>query len=144
MILVDVNLLLYAEDSLSPHHDAARRWWDEQLSNSAPVCLCWPVITAFIRIATNARLHQRPLTIKEAIGRVQSWFEQPCVHVINPTEQHWPIFQRLLSEGNATANLVSDAHLAALAIEHNCQLQSTDSDFARFSELKWRNPIAPT
>jgi len=142
VILVDANLLLYAEDSLSENHEAARRWWDEQLSGSAPVCLCWQVINAFIRIGTNARLHQRPLTTKEAIERVQSWMNQPCVRVIQATDSHWPIFQRLLSNGKAVGNLVSDAHLAALAVEHNCTLQSTDSDFARFKGLKWGNPLA--
>src|SRR6185369_12543729 len=77
VILVDADLLLYAEDSLSEQHPIARDWWDEQLSGAAPVCLCWPVLKAFIRIGTNPRLHQRPLTLKEACERVQSWFEQP-------------------------------------------------------------------
>ncbi len=141
MILVDANILLYAEDSLSEHHEPARKWWDEQLSGSAPVCLCWPVLIAFIRIGTNARLHQRPLTMQEAADRVQSWLDQPCVRIIQPTEEHWGILRRMLREGNAPANLVSDAHLAALAIEHNCQLLSTDADFARFPGLNWMNPI---
>jgi toxin-antitoxin system PIN domain toxin len=99
------------------------------------------VLTAFIRIGTNARLHRRPLSSKEAVERVQSWLDQPCVRIIQPTEQHWTIFQQMLRVGNATANLVSDAHLAALAIEHNCVLLSNDTDFARFRGLKWRNPI---
>jgi uncharacterized protein len=141
VILVDANLLLYAEDSLSEHHEAARAWWDEQLSGTVPVCLSWPVLKAFIRIGTNARLHQRPLTLKEACERVQSWLDQPCVRLIQPTEEHWKIFQRMLKEGNATGNLVSDAHLAALAVEHNCALQSTDNDFARFKNLKWNDPV---
>ncbi len=141
MIFVDANILLYAEDSLSEHHEAARIWWDAQLSGSAPVCLCWPVLTAFIRIATNTRLHRRALTLKEATGRVQSWFEQPCVRIIQPTEKHWEIFRQMLHGGSATANLVSDAHLAALAVEHNCRLYSTDADFSRFSKLNWQNPI---
>lgn len=142
MILVDANILLFAEDSLSVRHDEARAWWDAQLSGTEPVGLCWPVLTAFIRISTNARLHRRPLTLEEAIERTQSWFEQPCLRVLEPTEQHWAIFQRMLRGGNATANLVSDAHLAALAIEHDALLQSTDTDFARFPGLKWRNPLA--
>lgn len=141
MILVDANLLLYAEDSLSEHHKVAQAWWDEQLSGAGPVCLCWPVLNAFLRIGTNARLHQRPLTLKEAGQRVQSWLDQPSVRLIQPTEQHWPLFQKMLREGNASGNLVSDAHLAALAIEHNCVLHSTDSDFARFRSLKWVNPV---
>jgi len=142
MILVDTNLLLYAEDSLSEHHEIARTWWDEQLSGTAPVCLCWPVLKAFIRIGTNPRLHQRPLTVKESCDRVQSWFEQPCVRLIQPTDQHWTFFQQMLHSSNASGNLVSDAHLAALAREHNCVLHSTDTDFARFPRLKWNNPLA--
>jgi toxin-antitoxin system PIN domain toxin len=142
VILVDANILLYAEDSLSEHHDAARTWWDKQLSSSDPVGLCWPVITAFIRIATNVRLHKRPLTLKESVQRVQSWLDQPCVGILTPTEQHWILFQQMLRASNATGNLVADAHLAALAMEHNSTLASTDTDFARFRGLKWRNPIA--
>jgi uncharacterized protein len=141
MILPDANLLLYAEDSLSEPHTAARTWWDTQLSGTEIVGLCWPVLTAFIRIGTNARLQRRPLTLKEAVDRVQSWLEQPCVRILQPTDQHWAIFQQMLRAGNATANLVSDAQLAALAVEHNCVLQSTDQDFARFRGLKWKNPI---
>jgi toxin-antitoxin system PIN domain toxin len=95
-----------------------------------------------MRIGTNARLHKRPLTLKEAIERVQSWIDQPCVRIIQASEQHWELFQKMLRVGNATANLVSDARLAALAVEHNCVLHSTDTDFARFRGLKWKNPIA--
>jgi len=141
MILVDANLLLYAEDSLSEHHQATRTWWDAQLSGAEPICLCWPVVTAFIRIGTNVRLHRRPLTLGEAVERVQSWFDQPCVRIIYPGEQHWAIFQVMLRDGKAIGSLVSDAHLAAMAVEHNCILQSTDVDFARFKGLKWNNPI---
>jgi len=101
MILVDADLLLYAEDTVSEHHEAARIWWDTQLSGAEPVCLCWPVLTAFIRIGTNLRLHRRPLTLKEAVERVQSWLDQPCVRMIHPGEQHWPIFQAMLRDGKA-------------------------------------------
>lgn len=141
MILVDANVLLYAEDSLSPYHETARQWWDAQLSGRSPVCLCWTVLTAFIRIGTNRRVFERPLSLKEAIHRVQSWVDQPCTRLIYPTEQHWQVLQELLEQGQAVGNLVTDAHLAALAIEHGCQLYSTDSDFARFPKLKWSNPL---
>lgn len=141
MILVDANLLLYAEDSFSDQHSAARSWWDQQLSGTEIVGLCWPVLTAFIRIATNPRLHQRPLTLDEACQRVQSWIEQPCVRLVYPTENHWGLLQQMLRSGQATGNLVTDAHLAAIALEHDCELYSTDSDFARFPGLKWRNPL---
>lgn len=141
MILVDANILIYAEDRLSSLHKEARQWWDELLSGESPVCLSWPIISAFIRICTNRRIFHKPLTLDQAINRVQSWMDQPCVRLINPTESHWKIFQTLLSDGQATANLVPDAHLAALAIEHGCTLYSTDSDFSRFPKLKWKNPL---
>ena len=141
MILVDANLLLYAADNFSEPYLRAQKWWYSQLSGSESVCLCWPVLNAFLRIGTNPRLQRQPLTLADAIPLVQSWLDQPCVKLIHPTEQHWPIFQQMLRAGNATANLVTDAHLAALAVEHNCVLQSTDRDFARFRGLKWKNPI---
>jgi toxin-antitoxin system PIN domain toxin len=143
MMLVDANVVLYAEDSLSAQHAAAREWWNQQLSGTEPVGLCWPVLKAFLRIATNARLHQRPLTLGEATTRVQSWLDQPCVRVLHPTEHHWRYFRELLDAANATGNLVTDAHLAAVAMEHGCELCSTDGDFARFPGLRWRNPLLP-
>ena len=141
MILVDANLLLYAEDQLSPHHNAARQWWDARLSGTIQVCLCWTVICAFIRIGTNPRIFETPLSIEESVSRVQSWFNQPCVRLIYPTKRHWIVLQQLLIHCQAGGNLTNDAHLAALAMEHNCELFSTDADFARFPKLKWKNPI---
>ena len=141
MILVDTNILLYAEDRLSLHHEEARQWWDAQLSGESPVCLCWSILNSFIRVSTNRQIFEKPLTMKQAIIRVQSWFDQPCVRLIHPTESHWQIFQVMLLEGQAKANLVADAHLAAMAIEHGCILYSTDSDFSRFPKLKWKNPL---
>jgi toxin-antitoxin system PIN domain toxin len=141
VILVDANVLLYAEDSLSPYHDTAREWWDAQLSGRSPVCLCWTVLIAFVRIGTNRQVFEHPLSLKDAICRVQSWIDQPSTRLIYPTEQHWQVLQELLEEGQTVGNLVTDAHLAALAIEHGCQLYSTDSDFARFPKLKWKNPL---
>lgn len=141
MILVDANLLLYAEDALSARHEAARAWWDAQLSDASPVCLSWGVLCAFIRISTNSRVYERPLDLTQAMSRVQSWLDQPCVRLVHPTERHWTVLQALLHEGQALGNLVTDAHLAALAVQHGCTLMSTDSDFARFPKLKWNNPL---
>ena len=143
MILVDANILLYAEDQLNPQHEIAKEWWDQQLSGSSPVCLCWTVIAAFIRIASNSRVFETPLSGKEAIARVQGWLEQPCTRLIGATERHWQVFQQMLNDGQALGNLVTDAHLAALAIQHGCELMSTDADFARFPRVKWRNPLIP-
>lgn len=141
MILVDANILLYAEDSLSPRHEAVRKWWDAALSGPLPVCLSWPVITAFLRIGTNPRVFERPLSMEEAVQRVSSWLNQPCVRMVSPTQRHWEVFQQMLAEGQAKGNLISDAHLAALAAEHGCRLCSTDHDFARFPSLQWFNPL---
>jgi len=141
MILVDANVLLYAEDQLSSRHAVAREWWDAQLSGATPVCLCWTVLGAFIRIGTNPRVFEHPLSLDQALARVQSWLEQPCTRIVCPTERHWPVFRKMLVDGQAVANLVTDAHLAALAIEHGCELISTDTDFSRFPGIKWRNPL---
>ena len=89
MILVDANILLYAEDELSPRHTVARAWWDTQLSGRSPVCLCWTVLGAFIRIGTNPRVFDHPLSLDQAISRVQSWIEQPAVRIVSPTQRHW-------------------------------------------------------
>lgn len=141
MILVDANILLYAVHQESPLNADAREWWDDQLSGTDPVCLCWTVLNAFIRIGTNPRVFEIPLRLEEANQRVQSWLDQPCVRLVSPTGGHWEVFQRMLVEGKATGNLVTDAHLAALAVEHGCEMKSTDNDFARFPGLKWSNPL---
>jgi len=141
VILVDANLVLYAEDALSPQHEAARTWWDTQLSGASPVCLSWGVLCAFIRISTNSRVYERPLDLDQAMSRVQSWLDQPCVTVINPTERHAAVLRELLSPLGAAGNLTTDAHLAALAIEHGALLCSCDTDFARFQGLRWEDPL---
>ena len=142
MILVDANILLYAEDSLHPYNRQAREWWDSQLSGTGAVCLCWLVLSAFIRIGTNPRVFEYPLSLEQALSRVQSWLDQPCTRIIRPTQRHWTVYRQMLIDGQAVANLVTDAYLAALAVEHGCELASTDSDFSRFPKLKWRNPLA--
>jgi uncharacterized protein len=141
LILVDANLLLYAEDRSAPQHAKARKWWDAQLSGPSPVCLCWPVLSAFMRIATNRRVYVRPLGLEEATDCVQSWLDQPCVRLVVPTENHWKLFREMLHSAKAVANLVADAHLAALAMEHGCRLCSADEDFRRFPKLAWCNPL---
>ena len=141
MILVDANILLYAENTDVPQHAKAVQWWDEQLSTQPAIRLPWPVLCAFIRISTNHRVFRSPLMIGQAADRVSSWLERPNVQTLETTPRHWTLFRQMLEGGQATGNLVSDAHLAALAIEHNCELFSSDADFARFPKLKWRNPL---
>lgn len=141
MILVDANLLLSAEDSRSPHHTAARVWWEAQLSGTDAVCLGWPTINAFLRIATNLRIYARPLTREEAVARVQTWLDQPCARIVTPTPDHWTFLQEIMEEGQATADLIPHAHLGALARGHACTLASTDLDFAKFPSVRWINPL---
>jgi uncharacterized protein len=141
VIFVDANILLYAENSGSPLNRKALQWWTSALSGNEAVCLCWEVINAFIRIGTNSRVFNNPLSTSEALDRVSSWINQPCARIIHPTAKHWEVFTDMLISGQASANLVSDAHLAALAIEHNCTLYSTDKDFKRFPKIKYKNPL---
>lgn len=141
MILVDVNLLLYAYDSSSKHHESAKSWWENQLSQPQPVGLPWATILAFLRIATNPRILTSPMDISEAVEIVQSWLVRPMVFIPAPTEQHWEFLQKLLIESQSPANHVPDAHLAALAMEHGALLCSNDRDFLRYNNLRWENPI---
>lgn len=142
MILVDANVLLYAYDAASPRHEAARRWWEARLSEPASVGLAWATLLAFFRIGTHPRVFEAPLSLDEARERVRSWLERPMVTVLVPGPRHWSILDALLGEARATGNLVPDAHLAALAMEHGAVLCSTDRDFARFDGLDWRDPLS--
>jgi len=132
MNLIDANLILYAEDRLSRHHDQAKAWWDGQLSGTADVGLAWQVINGFLRISTNPRILTNPLSRGEAVARVDRWLKQPCVRIVHETRDHWNILSRLVNEASAAANLIPDANLAAIAVGHGCTLCSSDRDFGRF------------
>jgi toxin-antitoxin system PIN domain toxin len=142
VVLIDANLLIYAVFRDSLQHDLARVWLDATLSGGEAVALPWAVLAAFIRLGTNPRVMTQPLTLDEAIEHVKEWLDLPIVRVVVPTDRHRGIFLQVLQDAQATGNLVSDAHLAALAIEHGCRVASTDEDFARFSNLRWFNPLA--
>lgn len=141
MILVDVNLLLYAYDNTSRFHAVAKPWWEDALSQPVPVGLPWATLLAFLRITTNPRVLTNPMDIAEATEHVDSWLQRPMTHLVHPTERHWEILHSLLTSTRSPANYVPDAHLAALAIEHGAVLCSSDRDFARFPNLSWRNPL---
>jgi uncharacterized protein len=142
MILVDANLLIYAIDGDSPHHRAARQWLETTLSGETRVGLAWIVLLAFLRITTRPAIVRRPLSHEEALAYVDSWLRQPFVEAIGPGANHWPLLRNLLRASGTAGNLTSDAHLAALAIEHGCALYSTDNDFKRFAGVEHVNPIA--
>ena len=143
MILIDANLLIYAIDADSPRHRPARRWLEDVLSGTAPLGLPWIVILAFVRITTRAGIMRNPLPPAAALGYVDSWLDQPCVEIVVPGARHWPILRSLLAATGTAGNLTSDAHLAALAVEHGASICSTDHDFARFPGVRHVNPLAP-
>jgi toxin-antitoxin system PIN domain toxin len=141
MILIDANILLYAYDANSSRHSAARNWLQKAFSTGEPVRLPWVVILAFLRLTTQPAILTRPLSLDEAISIVQEWLNRPNVGIAAPTARHWEILRSLLPAGQAKGRLVTDAHLAALAIEHGAVLYTNDRDFTRFPGLKWTNPL---
>jgi toxin-antitoxin system PIN domain toxin len=140
--LIDLNLLLYAVDSSSPRHAAAHAWVEEAFSGSDTVALSWSVLLGFIRLTTRPPIFERPLTPTRAFDLIDSWLALPAVTVIQPTDRHAAILRGLLEEAGTAGNLTTDAHLAALAIEHGAELCSTDTDFARFRGIRYTNPLA--
>jgi toxin-antitoxin system PIN domain toxin len=141
LILVDANLLLYAYHSGAVQHPAAKRWFESALAGADPVGLSWSTILAFLRIGTNPRVFERPYSIEDAAEIASSWLAHPAVAVVRPGERYWEILRELLLEARVEAALVTDAALAALAIEHGATLCSTDRDFRRFRKLKLQNPL---
>jgi hypothetical protein len=141
MKIVDINLLIYAINKDTPHHSKAKKWLEDSLSSDEPFGFAWIVISGFLRIVTNGRIMPTPLIPEIAIGSVNDWLQQPPSLTVVPSLQHWSIFKELLMPLGVAANLTSDAHLAALAIEHGARLYSTDNDFSRFQSLRWTNPI---
>lgn len=142
MLIVDVNLLIYAINRDAVDHARAKSWWEGAVSGNESVGLAWAVVLAFIRITTSPRVMAQPLSFEQAAACVDEWLEQPMVAIAKPTERHWGILRDLLGPLGSAGNLTSDAHLAALAIEHGATLVSADRDFGRFPHLRWSNPLA--
>lgn len=140
-MIVDANVLLYAEDSSSPHHPSCRSWLTEALNGSARVGLPWPSLLAFARIRTNPRVYDRPLSGPAAWSRVTEWLAAPAAWVPQPTARHAEVMEQLITRHHLSAGALPDAHLAALAIEHGVAVCSADAGFARFAEIRWVNPL---
>jgi toxin-antitoxin system PIN domain toxin len=140
MILLDANLLVYARVSGFPQHDRARRWLDEQLNGRTGVGLPWQSLLAFVRLMSNPRVFERPISVKDAWVQVEAWLDLPPCWIPEPTDRHRSILGSLIPEAGRP-DLVPDAHLAALAMEYGLVLHSTDRDFSRFTGLRWRNPL---
>lgn len=141
MILPDANLLLYAYDSDSPFHKPAAKWWSDLLSGTEPVGLCPVVLFSFLRLATHAKVFERPMTVAAATACIDAWMERPNVRVLYPGPKHWSEVCGLLNAAGTAGNLVSDAQIAALALEYGAEVHSADSDFTRFKGLAWFNPL---
>jgi len=141
VILVDANLLVYAHVRTFADHVAARTWLDSKLTGPGRVGLPWPSLLAFVRLVSNPRIFEQPESIGDAWGQVKDWISADTVWIPQPTERHAAILETLIPHC-PRSNLVHDADLAALAIEHGLTLCSTDGDFARFTGLRWENPIS--
>lgn len=141
MILVDANLLVYAHVTSMAQHPAARSWLDARLNGPAQVGLPWPALLSFVRLVSNPRIFEHPQPISKAWAQVEEWLTCPVVWIPQPTERHREVLGSLLTDRLTRSNLVPDAHLAALAIEHGLTLCSTDRDFAGFPNLRWDDPL---
>lgn len=140
MKLVDANVLLYAVNTDAEHHDPSLRWLDAALSGGDTVAFSWIVLLAFIRLSTKDGLFPNPLSADEALDRVEAWLGAGPAVLVEPTVDHGRIVRRLLTETGVGGNLVNDAHVGALAIEHKCVVVSYDNDFARFQGVRWEQP----
>lgn len=141
MILVDANLLIYAAVPSFKQHEAAARWLTDRLQGTIAVGLPWPSLLAYVRVATDSRILRPPASVSDAWGLAREWLAQSHVWIPAAGDQHADILDGVLRESGG-GKLVPDAHLAALAIEHGLTLHSSDRDFARFSALRWEDPLA--
>ena len=140
MLLVDANVLLHAVNTRAREHEAARRWLLDALRSQEAVAFAWTVLLAFLRLSTHPAVFPRPLTVEQAAGAVESWLASPPAVLVEPTRRHLPLLQGLLARNGTAGNLVGDAHLAALALEHDATIVSFDRGFARFEGVRWRLP----
>jgi len=141
MIVVDVNLLLYAYDGRSIQHDQARLWWQSVISGQELIGLPWQTIHGFLRISTDKRISGNQVSMERSIALVEQWINLPHLHVLAPGERHWSLLRKMLLEGQARGPMTTDAQLAALTIEYGGVFYTADRDFARFPGLRWVNPL---
>jgi toxin-antitoxin system PIN domain toxin len=141
VILPDVNLFVYAYNEAAVHHEAARTWLEDVMTREQPIALAWAVVMGFIRLVTHPAVVTTPLSPGDALDRVDEWVGREHVQLIEPGPRHLHVVRQLLEGIGVAGGLTTDAHLAALAIEYQCELVSNDADFARFPGLRWRNPL---
>ena len=141
MIVPDLNLLVYAHNTGAPFHERAKGWWEDLINGQERVGVPWAVLTGFVRLMTHPRVLTSPVAPSTAMDYVHDWFSSPHVAQLNPGSNHLAIFRQNLDDAGVGGNLVTDCHIAALAMEYQAELHSNDTDFSRFSGLRWRNPL---
>lgn len=141
MIVPDINLLLYATFESFPEHRAARLWWEDSLNQRAPVGIAAPVLFGYLRLATNGRVFDPPMAAQDAVSTAEQWLSRPHVRFLVPGPHHLEIAFRLIKDLGTAANLTTDVQIAATALEHQAEVHSCDTDFGRFSGLRWTNPL---
>lgn len=144
MIIVDTNVVLNVTNRQAPHHERTYVWWQTALSGEEAIGLPWVVVTGFLRLSANSVVFPRPYTMAEACNRVQRWFAEPIIQQVDTIGEHWQHLHRLLEEADADGKLVTDAHIAALAISRGAAVASLDNDFARFPNRRWISPLLET
>jgi toxin-antitoxin system PIN domain toxin len=142
MKIIDVNILIYAVNRQSQFHSRILNWWNTALDGDEQIGLPWITISGFMRIMTNPRLLDSPLSVEQAIERVDTWLAQPIVGVVSERDDHWRFFREFSKDVGTGGNRTTDAHLAALAISRGATLASCDRGFAGFRQLRWENPVA--
>jgi toxin-antitoxin system PIN domain toxin len=142
VIVVDANVLIYAYNSTAPQHEAARRWVEDAFAGAEGVALPWAVVHAFLRLVTSNRVLPQPMTMEDALGIVDEWLDQPSVRVLEPSSEYWAIFRQVLIGARVHGPLVTDAHLAALALDRDAAVCTADRDFRRFAGVRVIDPLA--
>ena len=141
MILVDANLLLYALNEHAPENERSRAWLLEQIARGGGICLTWSVVLTVMRLLTNRHVFKTPLGLDAAVALIGGWLAHPRVTLLAPGNEHWRILSDLVRVGQVRGDMLPDAHLAAIAIEHGATLCSADRDFTRFDGLHLWNPL---
>jgi len=142
VILPDANLLLHALNADSADHTAARDWWENLLLEEQEIGLCSVVLFAFVRISTHRIAFPKPLTVKLAFDHVENWLSFPSVSWIDSTLEDLTVARRLLQRAGTGGNLVTDAQIAAISMRLSATIHTADTDFARFPEIRWKNPLS--
>jgi toxin-antitoxin system PIN domain toxin len=141
VVLPDINLLVFAYNGAAPQHAAARRWWEQLMTGRERIGIPWAVALGFVRLVTHPAVLEHPLPPREALARLRQWFAREHVQSLDPGPRHLMILETLFEHTGVGAHLTTDTHLAALAMEHQCELHSNDTDFGRFPGLRWHNPL---